>query len=111
MINIFKYFSYGQMTVIAALTVWFVVQCVLNGGQFHLYLVIFIMMSLFGNSQQNFRKARFFNLIFSNSSVSDGGFCGNWCPSRGARGSGGCPDASRRDDRVERLSDVSPRTG
>ncbi|EDS45195.1 conserved hypothetical protein [Culex quinquefasciatus] len=47
MINIFKYFSYGQMTVIAALTVWFVVQCVLNGGQFHLYLVIFIMMSLF----------------------------------------------------------------
>uniref|UniRef100_A0A8D8E6C1 (northern house mosquito) hypothetical protein n=1 Tax=Culex pipiens TaxID=7175 RepID=A0A8D8E6C1_CULPI len=44
-------------------------------------------------------------------SVSDGGLCGNWCPSRGARGSRGCPDASRRDDRVERLSDVSPRAG
>lgn len=59
MINIFKYFSYGQMTVIAALTVWFVVQCVLNGGQFHLYLVIFIMMSLFGNVYYTFVKKDF----------------------------------------------------
>lgn len=48
MINLFKYFTYCQMLLIAALTTWFIVQCVLNGGQFHLYIMIFIVLSLFG---------------------------------------------------------------
>ncbi|XP_065076897.1 uncharacterized protein LOC135700331 [Ochlerotatus camptorhynchus] len=47
MIDLFKYFTYCQMLLIAALTTWFIVQCILNGGQFHLYIMIFIVLSLF----------------------------------------------------------------
>ncbi|EAT43271.1 AAEL005257-PA [Aedes aegypti] len=47
MIDLFKYFTYAQMVLIAALTIGFIVQCFLNGGQFHLYIMIFIVLSLF----------------------------------------------------------------
>ncbi|XP_058831183.1 uncharacterized protein LOC131689859 isoform X2 [Topomyia yanbarensis] len=47
MITIFKTFCYGQMTVLAALVVWLIVQCFLEGGQFHIYIMIFIVLSLF----------------------------------------------------------------
>ncbi|XP_055535201.1 uncharacterized protein LOC129724368 isoform X2 [Wyeomyia smithii] len=46
MINLFKYFSNVQMTVITALLVWFIVQCFQEGGKFHLYIMIFIVLSL-----------------------------------------------------------------
>ncbi|XP_029725798.1 uncharacterized protein LOC109420233 isoform X2 [Aedes albopictus] len=47
MISLFKYFTYAQMALIAVLAIGFIVQCFLNGGQFHLYIMIFIVLSLF----------------------------------------------------------------
>ncbi|XP_058458358.1 uncharacterized protein LOC131434983 isoform X2 [Malaya genurostris] len=47
MISIFRNFSYGQMTVIAALVVWLIVQCFLEANPFHIYMMIFIVLSLF----------------------------------------------------------------
>ncbi|XP_062549855.1 uncharacterized protein LOC134214513 isoform X1 [Armigeres subalbatus] len=47
MINLFKSFTYSQMVLIAALTIGFIVLCFMNGGQFHLYIMIFIVLSLF----------------------------------------------------------------
>lgn len=56
MISLFKYFTYAQMALIAVLAIGFIVQCFLNGGQFHLYIMIFIVLSLFGN--KNHFKSR-----------------------------------------------------
>ncbi|KXJ76836.1 hypothetical protein RP20_CCG008864 [Aedes albopictus] len=50
MISLFKYFTYAQMALIAVLAIGFIVQCFLNGGQFHLYIMIFIVLSLFGDN-------------------------------------------------------------
>ncbi|XP_053685236.1 uncharacterized protein LOC128734874 isoform X2 [Sabethes cyaneus] len=46
MIDIFKYFSYVQMTLIAVLLVWYIVQCFYEGEKFYLYIVIFVVVSL-----------------------------------------------------------------
>ena len=53
MISLFKYFTYAQMALIAVLAIGFIVQCFLNGGQFHLYIMIFIVLSLFGNTSHS----------------------------------------------------------
>ncbi|XP_055608019.1 uncharacterized protein LOC129755512 isoform X3 [Uranotaenia lowii] len=47
MIDTFRYFTYGQMAVIAGLTIWYCLHSIFHGGHFHLYLVIFLLLSLF----------------------------------------------------------------